>query len=784
MHPVLSKSKKSSQKRIILSFLIVFFISVSIICALMYRVFSNNLSENLHTRATEIIDIIDYMAQTSGESPELIKGVRTLAANRDIKLIIVRINEPPVVIASNKAALIGLPTYEIFSNIENNQSFQFNASEDQFTAISSIWLENKFSNGQFTKASVGVVFDTYKTRTLLQKQILNTSLYLILTTIFAIGLVYFLTNKYIFKPLEIINSSLISNNSKKEFLPIPLARDDEIGAVAKTLNQLFTDLYTSKKNLRKNTERYDLALQGTKVGLVDWDIENDNLYCSPNLIDILGINVKNFLPTTEWLNSRTHREDKELAHTSLISHLKFNTEYDVEGRLLHENGEYIWMRVRGQAVRDHSGKAVRMVGYYVDISKRKANEHFMNSLYLLSADVNLPLRRKINTILKEGLSYLELDCGVISKIENENSSVLYSQCPDEYQISTQSHFTLKDTFCSYTINENDIVAIHDAKNSNCDNLPTHKDFGINCYIGTPLYIHGRIYGTVSFSDFKPRLKPFSDREKSFLRLITQWISNEMMRSQYIDYLHDTESRLEDAIEELTNTNSELESFTHVASHDLQEPLRMITNFTGLLKRNYGDDLDNTARDYLNILSKSASQMRMLIKDLLEYAHASKENEKIEYLDLNMILNQVHENLEKQIRESNAKIKFNNLPEIHANKVSMISLLQNIISNGIKFQALNNQPIIEIKAFQDTKAWVIAISDNGIGIDIDYQSKIFEPFKRLHAKSEYKGTGIGLAVCKKIIARMGGTMWIESEKGAGSTFFVSIPTLMTQTGKAA
>ena len=115
---------------------------------------------------------------------------------------------------------------------------------------------------------------------------------------------------------------------------------------------------------------------------------------------------------------------------------------------------------------------------------------------------------------------------------------------------------------------------------------------------------------------------------------------------------------------------------------------------------------------------------------------------------------------------------------------MVILLQNIISNGIKFQTLANQPIIKIKAFQNTEAWVISVSDNGIGIDNNYQSKIFEPFKRLHAKSEYEGTGIGLAVCKKIIARMGGTMWIESEKGTGSTFFVSIPTLMTQAGKAA
>ena len=142
-----SANKTSLQKRIILSLLFVFCIAVLIICSLMYRMFNNEFSQHLHTRATEVFDIIDYMAQTSGESPELIKGIRTLAANRDIKLIIIRINEPPVVIASNKAALIGLPTNEIFTNSEENQYFQFNADTDQYTAVSSIWLENKFSNG-------------------------------------------------------------------------------------------------------------------------------------------------------------------------------------------------------------------------------------------------------------------------------------------------------------------------------------------------------------------------------------------------------------------------------------------------------------------------------------------------------------------------------------------------------------------------------------------------------------------------------------------------------------
>ena len=603
MSSLSSANKTSSQKRIIVAFLLVFIISVLIICLLMYQVFSKNLSESLHIRASEVIDIIDYMAQTSGESPELIRGIKTLAANRDIKLIIVRINEPPVVIASNKEALIGLPSNDIFADSSFSHSHTLDSNKDQYTEISSIWLENKFNNGQFTQASVGVVFDTYKTRTILQKHILNTSLSLILMTILVIGIIYFLTNKYIFKPLETINLSLVSNNNNKhEFTPIPIINNDEIGTVANTLNELFTELYTSKKMLRESTERYDLALQGTKVGLVDWDITTDNLYCSSTLLELLGLSGSKIQPSTRWIENQMHPDDIDIVQSALISHLKFNTEYDVEGRLKRSDGNYIWVRARGQALRDEHGKAIRMVGYYVDISKRKEHENFMNSLYLLNADASISLDEKIHNILNKAAHYLSLECGIICKIKENASSVKYFVCPDQYNLNNQLVYNLNETFCSHTVAINSTVAIHDIAKSDLKHLPEHKSLGINCYIGTPLYLHGKIYGTISFSDYKQKLHPFSEQEKSFIKLLSQWIGNEMMRAEYINYLHETESRLEAAVEELTRANSELESFTYVASHDLQEPLRMINNFTGLLKNNHKDEFSEEAKEYLSILS--------------------------------------------------------------------------------------------------------------------------------------------------------------------------------------
>ncbi len=776
--------KNSSQKKIIFSLLLISCLSTLTICAFMYKIFNEKLEASLHTRAVEIIDMIDYIAQTTGESPKLTKGVKILAANQDIKLIVVRIDNPPVVIASNKHALIGLPAEEIFPMNSEAKSFTFTPEKNQYKALASIWLENLIDNGQLTKASVGVLFDTTKTYSQLLSQILNTSIILIITMICVIAIVFLLTNIYIFKPLEQINKSLSTNSNEDKYTPIPFVADDEIGSVAKTLNRLFFDLYQSKISLHKQKERFDLAMQGTQIGLLDWNRNEDKLYCSSSVSVLLGISKEEFKPNAKALSKLIHVDDQEYAATALISHLKFNTNFDIELRIKYGNTGYVWVRARGQAQRDQTGKATRMVGYFVDISKRKEHEHFMNSLYLLSTNAKISLESKISKILKEAQSYLNMTCATIYKIENGTCTTKFFQCPSEYQIYTNSKFYLKDTLCSYTIKINDIVAIHNVAITNLSQITAHKKYGINSYISMPIYVHGKVYGTLSFFDKRIKNNPFEEREKSFVRSVSQWVGNEIMRSQYIDYLHETEIRLSEAVSELTNTNSELENFVYVASHDLQEPLRMITNFTGLLEKNYGEILDNTAKEYLNITSNSAVQMRKLIKALLDYAQASNDNEKTEYIDLNDVMNHVYANLEKQIQENHAVISVEDLPIIKGNRASIISLIQNLVSNGIKFQLNNNFPRIKISAKQNNDEWIISVKDNGIGIDPRYTSKIFEPFKRLHTQNEYKGTGIGLAVCKKITDRIGGKIQVEANKGVGTTFYITIPNQAIKAGKAA
>ena len=792
----------SSQKKIIYSLICVFAIAVVIIYLIMHKVFSEHLHEDMHSRATEILDIIDYMASISSESRELTKGITTLGANRDIKLIVISTDDPSTVIASNKHAFIGLPITELFSNYnrelsiffsENNinstvgqsiLSFEFKHRKNEFFALAPIWIENIFDSGKLDKGTVALVFDTTDAQLLANKQKLTTSFALILMMLCALGVVYLMTTKHIFSPLDIINNILKKNMRNDTYKPIPVIADDEIGTVANTLNKLFSDLYESKMSIKQQKERYDLALQGTKVGLLDWDIINDKLYCSPTACELLGAKNDAFICDFEWLVNKTHEDDREFLRSSTISHFKFDTKFDVDCRLRHEDGHYLWVRARGQAVRDKSGKAVRVVGYFVDISRRKEQENFMHNFYMLISDAKTPLESRLNNILKETSSYLKLAGGIICEIKDDQYHIKNIFCPSDYNFTKESILDVNDTLCSYTIDKDEIVAIHDVSRSPLKNIAAHTITGINSYIAMPLHINGKIYGTINFFDKKIRQKPFEEREKAFVRFVSQWVSNELMRAQYINYLHETEDHLEQVISELTNANVELENFVYVASHDLQEPLRMITNFSGLLETQISNNLDRDAKKYLNYMSQSATQMRELLKGLLAYARASQDDEKTETIDTFDILCHVTNNLGKQITESGAKISYDKTPLIIANKVSMISLLQNLISNAIKFQVEGNQPKIHINISDKIDEWKFEIKDNGIGINPIYKDKIFEPFKRLHTQAEFSGTGIGLAVCKKIVARMNGTIWAEPNDINGTSIFFTISKPLTQTGKAA
>ncbi|MEZ4777126.1 MAG: ATP-binding protein [Bacteroidia bacterium] len=225
--------------------------------------------------------------------------------------------------------------------------------------------------------------------------------------------------------------------------------------------------------------------------------------------------------------------------------------------------------------------------------------------------------------------------------------------------------------------------------------------------------------------------------------------------------------------ELARTNKELEQFAYVASHDLKEPLRMIASYTGLLKRRYSHLFDKDAHEYMGFVAEGVSRMDTLLKDLMIYACIDDGDQHFELSDVEQIVHSSINLLRPTIEETGAQIEVSWLPRIHANASQLSQLFLNMISNALKYKS-SDPPKIRIESKETEKEVVFSVADNGIGIEEAYKEKIFSIFQRLHQREQYEGTGIGLAICKKITENHGGRIWVESQPGKGSTFFVAIP----------
>jgi PAS domain S-box-containing protein len=238
--------------------------------------------------------------------------------------------------------------------------------------------------------------------------------------------------------------------------------------------------------------------------------------------------------------------------------------------------------------------------------------------------------------------------------------------------------------------------------------------------------------------------------------------------------HTDITELRKATEELVRSNMEFERFAFVASHDLQEPLRMINNFTGLLSEEYRDQLDKQAQDYIEYTTDAASRMQNLIQDLLEYSRIGNEEVGMREIDCNKKLRIILDNLQKSIVGKNAIITADELPNVYASPMRFTRVFQNLMSNAIKYMDASRIPNIHIGYSEDENNHIFSVKDNGIGIRPEYHDKIFNVFERLHGRSAYEGTGIGLAICRKIVSSMRGQIWLESEEGVGSIFYFSVP----------
>jgi PAS domain S-box-containing protein len=234
-----------------------------------------------------------------------------------------------------------------------------------------------------------------------------------------------------------------------------------------------------------------------------------------------------------------------------------------------------------------------------------------------------------------------------------------------------------------------------------------------------------------------------------------------------------ESRVQERTAELARSNAELGQFAKIASHDLQEPLRTVEGYATLLAKRYKGQLDSDADEFIDFILDGTTRMLQLIHDVLNHASIGTTDHKpVQVIETRMVVDQALKNLDMLIKDTKAKITVGDLPTVVASKAELVQLFQNLIGNALKYRG-EATPVIKISCEENVHEWVFSVEDNGIGIDPKYSEKIFDMFSRLHGKTQYSGTGIGLAICKKIVETHGGRIWVQSAPGKGSIFLFTL-----------
>jgi signal transduction histidine kinase len=302
--------------------------------------------------------------------------------------------------------------------------------------------------------------------------------------------------------------------------------------------------------------------------------------------------------------------------------------------------------------------------------------------------------------------------------------------------------------------------------------------GFRSMISVPLISKDQVIGGLNLRSFK--LNTYTERDLKIAEDIGIQIAGAVANTLLFAERKRMEVALRKKTEELVRSNEDLQQFAYVSSHDLQEPLRMVTSYVQLLAKRYQGKLDPDADEFIEFAVDGATRMRRLINDLLTYSRVGTRGNELAPIDSEAVFKQSLSNLRVAIEEKGATVTHEPLPTVMADDMQLGQLFQNLVGNAIKFHQ-EEAPQVYISAHQSNGEWVFSVRDNGIGIDPKFKESIFVIFQRLHGKDKYPGTGIGLAVCKKIVERHGGRIWVESEVGQGATFYFTLPVFQEQRG---
>ncbi|WP_425492994.1 MEDS domain-containing protein [Natrinema amylolyticum] len=401
------------------------------------------------------------------------------------------------------------------------------------------------------------------------------------------------------------------------------------------------------------------------------------------------------------------------------------------------------------------------IGYELEYRRR---ERFLRESHTITADPDRDFETKLEDLLDLGREWMNLDAAGLTHLpswdERFLNEIAIGYGDDTGDESGELWTDPSDgCYCRQVLESDQPVGIADVRGTEWEDDEIHLEHGLTCYLGTKVMNGSTPYGTVWVGSTEARDREFTETERTFLDLIGQWASYEIER--------------EHREQELKESNERLEQFAYAASHDLQEPLRMVSSYLQLLETQYADVFDEDGEEYLEFAVGGADRMREMIEGLLQYSRVETRGDPFEPVELETVFNDVLEDLQLQIEETDAEITAEELPRVEGDGNQLRQVVQNLLENAITYSG-SSPPRVHIDAKRRKREWVISIHDNGIGIDPDNQDRVFDIFDRLHTHDEYEGTGLGLALCQRIVERHNGEIWVDSEPDEGSTFSLTLP----------
>ena len=531
--------------------------------------------------------------------------------------------------------------------------------------------------------------------------------------------------------LHILKTKEIANEELKELLHSLSLQKNELLHANEEIKKI-------KTALEESNQRYEFVNKATSEAIIDWDIQTGEVHFGDAFQKLFGYKIKSSKEHISNFEEKIHPDDLERIQNSIIETIdSARTHWTQEYRYLKSNGTYAFVSDNAFIIRDNEGKALRMVGAIRDVTEKKIAEQEMASQKKFNEDI---------------LNNIPTDIAVFA--------------PNHNYLFVNPHGIKNDEIREWIINKNDFDY---TKMRGIDDTNARRRWDLfEEAVETKEKVvwideHPTKEGSVNY--ILRHFYPYFEKNK--LKFVIGYGLDITDRKKI-------EIQLSAALDSVKKNNNELEQFAYVASHDLQEPLRMVTSFLTQLEKKYGPALDEKAKEYIYFAVDGAKRMRQIILDLLEYSRVGKAEENEKEVNINELIKEIEILHSKQIEELHAEIVYHNLPTITSHKTPMRQVFQNLISNSLKYNKAGTPPHITIQTIEKGDFWEFSISDNGIGINEQFFDKIFIIFQRLHNREEFNGTGIGLALTKKILENMGGDIWVTSKENEGSTFYFTIP----------